>query len=134
MNNIAGLTGRCSSRQDDSYPAAADDSACSTTSIASLAAVGCGRVVSVDQPVRSGFLQLRTAMPEPSGSTASSTQFPPWLLCRLVRHRTGGGADAATPLVLSGMRAPYPADARASASVSARSAQRTWRPVLTAQL
>jgi hypothetical protein len=56
------------------------------------------------------------------------------LLCRLLRHRTGGGADAATPLVLSGMRARYPADARASASVSARSAQRTWRPVLTAQL
>ena len=34
MNNIAGSTGRCSSGQDDSYPAAADGSACSTTSIA----------------------------------------------------------------------------------------------------
>ena len=44
-------------------------------------------------------------MPEPSGSTASSTQFPLWLLRRLLRHRTGGGADAATPLVMSGMRA-----------------------------
>ena len=44
-------------------------------------------------------------MPEPSGSTASSTQFPPWLLRRLLRHRTGGGADTATPLVMSGMRA-----------------------------
>jgi hypothetical protein len=35
MNNIAGSTGRCSSGKDDSYPAAADDSACGTTFIAS---------------------------------------------------------------------------------------------------
>ena len=44
MNNIAGSTGRCSSGKDDSYPAAADDSACSTTSIAwPERQVGCDR-------------------------------------------------------------------------------------------
>ena len=35
MNNIGGSTGRWLSGKDDSYPAAADDSACSTTSMAS---------------------------------------------------------------------------------------------------